>query len=382
MNEREEFIRIMKNMQAARLFKGLGWGVRLAVIVVVALIFFGNFIFYVAPNETAIKQVNIGANTGIQTKTYQPGFHIIAPFGIHRMYRFPKDILAYEMNDYLERKAKTIQFNAEFSKSLLSREEAIPRDKTTSVQQAAHIQTSDGFFVDMDVSILYHIADPYKVITTVGPGELYETNGIVPKVEPKLKEALGVMTTEEFFKSPLRVAKALEAKELLNRELVDKGIMVDHVLIRYFKYSDEIQRNIEEKKLKDQLVFTNQSQAKASMEEAFVKKVREEGEAKLRVRMQEGQAYVTKKNAEKDQYVRTKRAEADLLIRLAEAKRTELVNNAYQRPGSDKMVGLKMADVLKGLNVIMLPSSGPQGFNPLNITKDLELFGVKEKGGM
>jgi hypothetical protein len=80
--------------------------------------------------------------------------------------------------------------------------------------------------------------------------------------------------------------------------------------------------------------------------------------------------------------VRTRRAEADLLIRLAEAKRTELVNNAYQRPGSDKMVGLKMADVLKGLNVIMLPSSGPQGFNPLNITKDLELFGVKEKGGM
>ena len=76
------------------------------------------------------------------------------------------------------------------------------------MEKAAHIQTSDGFFVDVDVSILYHIADPYKVITTIGPGRLYEDNGIIPKVESKLKETLGEMTTEEFYNSPLRAEKA------------------------------------------------------------------------------------------------------------------------------------------------------------------------------
>ncbi|MDD5746776.1 MAG: SPFH domain-containing protein, partial [Candidatus Omnitrophica bacterium] len=156
-----------------------------------------------------------------------------------------------------------------------------------------------------------------------------------------------------------------------------KGIRVDYVLIRYFKYSDELQRNIEQKKLQDQLVFTNQSKAKATGEESLVRKVREEGEANIRIRLEEGNAYVVKKNSERDLYVRTKHAQADLMIKLADAKKKELANNALQQKGSDKLVGLKMAEVLQGLNVIMLSSSGPSGFNPLNLDKDLELFGVK-----
>ncbi|MGD9974665.1 MAG: hypothetical protein AB7S77_16515 [Desulfatirhabdiaceae bacterium] len=50
------------------------------------------------------------------------------------------------------------------------------------------------FFVD--VSMLYHIKDPYLVFTTIGPGKLYEDNGIIPKAEPALKETLGKLTTE------------------------------------------------------------------------------------------------------------------------------------------------------------------------------------------
>lgn len=34
------------------------------------------------------------------------------------------------------------------------------------MEKATHIQTSDGFFVTVDVSILYHIFDRYKVFTT------------------------------------------------------------------------------------------------------------------------------------------------------------------------------------------------------------------------
>jgi hypothetical protein len=153
---------------------------------------------------------------------------------------------------------------------------------------------------------------------------------------------------------------------------------VDHVLVRYFSYSEEIQKNIEEKKLKDQLVFTNQAKARASTEEAIVKKVREEGEANIKVKLEEGNAYVTKRNADMDLYVRTKHAEADLLVKLAEARKTELVNQAYQKRGSDKLVGLEMAKVYQGLQVIMLPSSGKNGFNPLDSNRVLELFGIKE----
>jgi hypothetical protein len=56
-------------------------------------------------------------------------------------------------------------------------------------------------------------------------------------------------------------------------------------------------------------------------------------------------AYVTRKIAEKDLYVRSKNAEADLLVKLAEAEKVRLKNDALKGVGSERMVGLKMADV-------------------------------------
>ena len=334
--------------------KGFVTSVLLPLVPFVFLLFFGaTFFVYIGPNEYGIKQVNIGVKQGVLEHVYETGYHFVIPFGFQMMHKFPRDMQVIELTNYSE------------TASLKARRE-----------KAAHIQTSDGFFVDVDVSVLYRINDPYKVITTVGPGLLYEDNGIMPKIEPKLKEALGEMTTEEFYNSPLRVKKSLEAKQLLNTELAPKGILVEHVLVRYFRYSDEIQKNIEEKKLKDQMVFTNQSKAKSSAEEAIVKKVKTEGEVNIRVKLEEGKAYVVKKIAEKDLYMRAKRAEADLLVNLANARKTELVNEAYQNKGSDKLVGLKMAEVYKGLEMILLPSSGPYGLNPLDLEGSLKMFGV------
>jgi regulator of protease activity HflC (stomatin/prohibitin superfamily) len=331
--------------------------VLLPLVPVIALIIaMTTCMVYIKPNEYGIKQVNIGLKTGIQSRVYETGLHFVMPMGIELIHRFPRDLQVFELTNFSE------------TASLGARRE-----------KAAHIQTSDGFFVDVDVSVVYHIVDPLKVISTIGPGKLYEDNGIIPKVEPKLKETLGEMTTEEFYNSPLRVKMSNTAKRLLNEELNPKGIQVDRVLVRYFKYSDELQRNIEEKKLKDQMVFTNQSKAKSSAEEALVQKVRQEGEAHIKVKIEEGSAYVVKRNAERDQYVRTKTAEADLLINLAEARKTELTNQAYQQKGSNILIGLKMAEVYRGIDAIILPSSGQYGINPLDLENSLKIFGIEER---
>ena len=321
-------------------------------IIAILILIHGCFV-YVKPNEFGVKQVNIGFNRGVQKTIYETGLHFLMPMGMEVMHRFPRDMQVLELTNYSESASRDAR-----------------------MEKAAHIQTSDGFFVDVDATLLYRIADPYKVITTIGPGTLFEDNAIIPKAESKLKEALGEMTTEEFYNSPLREKRASYALELLNKELNPKGIIVEHVLVRYFKYSEELQRNIEEKKLKDQLVFTNQSKAKASAEEALVKKARQEGEANIKVTLEQGKAYVMKKNAEKDLYVRSKIAEADLMVNLADARKTELINQAYQNKGSDKLVGLKMAEVYKGIEVIMLPSSGQYGVNPLDLESSLRIFGV------
>ena len=312
---------------------------------------------YVEPNEYGIKIVKIGVKRGVQKKIYSPGYHLVLPFGFEEMDRLPKDVQVLELSNSPQTAA------------------------TKNPLPAAHIQTSDGFYVDVDVSFLYRIQDPYLVFTILGPGRRFETNGLIPRAEPLLKATLGDLTTEEFYISPKRVQRAEAAKALLNEELNPRGIQVDHVLIRYFYYSEEIQKNIEEKKLKDQLVFKNQAEARAAKEEAVLKKIEQEGKAAVAVELEKGQAYTTRRNAEKELYSRKKKAEANLLIQVAEAEKVRLKNEALRGLGAERMVGLKMADVYQGLDIVILPSDGAAGVNPLDLDNALKLFDVRKGGG-
>jgi len=330
------------------------WVQRGLVFSLLLLIFFSSCLVYIKPNEYGIKVVKLGSGRGVHKEIYGPGYHWVTPLGIQQMYKLPRDLQVLELTNYPESAARPAR-----------------------VQKAAHIQTSDGFFVDVDVSIIYYIDDPYKVFTMIGPGFSFEDNGVIPKTEPVLKETLGELTTEDMYNSPLRVQKIIMAKEKLNKELEPKGLKVSQLLLRYFTYSPEIQKNIEEKKLKDQFVFKNQAEGRAATEAANLKKVTQEGEMNILVKLSEGKAYVTRRKAEKDLYVRKMHAKADLLIKLAEAKKTELRNTALQGAGVDRMVGLKMAKAFEGLETVILPSDGPAGVNPLDLERVLKLFDVR-----
>jgi len=325
----------------------------LALLVVIGYI---SCLTYINPDEYGIKQVMIGLRRGIHKEVYQTGYRFVLPEPFERMHRFPKSLRVLEMS------------NSPITRARFARHE-----------KAAYIQTSDGFFVEVDASILYRIVDPYQVMVTLGPGRLFEDNGIIPRAEPLLKQTLGELTTEEFYNSPLRVQKVQQAKDLMNEELKPRGLEVAQVLIRYFQYSEEIQKNIEEKKLKDQLVFKNQAEARASAELAKLKKVVEEGKAAVLVKLQEGDAYTVRRKAEQELYARTRRAEGDLLVRLAEAERTALRNQALEGRGADLLVGLQMAEVYRGMQLVILPSDGKEGLNPLDLDHTLRLFDIRPR---
>lgn len=354
----DELMRKKERLQAKFLNLGRIFGKLkyLPVLIILGLLILKLAYVYVEPNEYGIKISRFGFNKGVQKEVYGPGLQFVIP-GMQEMETLPRDLQVLELTNFPKTAARYAR-----------------------VERAAHIQTSDGFFVDVDVSILYKIIDPYKVFTIIGPGRLFEDNGIIPKSEPALKATLGELTTEEFYNSPMRVERTERAKALLNTELKAKGIEVEQVLVRYFRYSDEIQKNIEEKKLQDQLVFKNQAEGRAAVEEATLKKITQEGRVNVEVEMEGGRAYVTKRLAEKDRYVRTKNAEANLLVKLAEAQKVKLKNAALQGAGSDRMVGLKMADVYKGLDVVILPSDGQGGVNPLDLDHSLQLFDVRQGG--
>ena len=318
-----------------------------------------TFLEYVKPYEYGIMESKIAlgeSHRGIQKEVYPPGLAFVMPFGFQRMHHLPRTVQVLELT----------------------------ADTTTSVRlgpsvfhgPAVKIQTSDGFSVSIDATILYRISDPYLVITSLGSGDRYLQQGILPKAEPILKETLGQLTTEEFYDSTLRVGKAEMAKERLNLEMQNKGIAVEQVLVRYFRYSDAIQNNIEKKKLQDQLVFTNHSMRKAAIQQQGLNRVTTKGEMEVQITLEQGRAYGVEKKAATDLYTRKKKAEGDLLVKLAEAKRSEMANAAMQAQGSARSVAMKMAEVLDGLDTILVPAGGSSNLNPLDLTAMLKMFGA------
>lgn len=335
--------------------KLIGVAIALAILVGIVVVAYNLCFEYVRPNEFGIKVVKIGVNKGVQNTVYEPGLAFRIPFGIQEVYTLPRNTQVLE----------------------LTNREGVEREGIF-VDREAKIQTSDGFFVDVDATILYRIDDPYMVFKKLGPEDNYMQLGLLPKAEAVLKEALGQLTTEEFYDSLLRVEKADLAETILNEKLKEEGLVVEHVLVRYFRYSDAIQDNIEAKKLQDQLVFTNESKGRAAEQNQVLQRAMAEGEYLVKVKEAEGDAYRVQKEAERDLYVRKKEAEANLLVATAEAQGVELKNQAMQALGADAMVAIKMAEILKGLDVILLPAGGETGMNPLDLNAVMKTFGVGE----
>ncbi len=130
----------------------------LAALTILLFLTFNLCFVYVLPNEYGIKVIRIGMHRGVQQEVHGAGLHFILPFGLQQMHRLPRDLQVLELTNYPDSASRSAR-----------------REK------AAHIQTSDGFFVSVDVSILFRIADPYRVFTTIGPGTLFEDNGVIPK---------------------------------------------------------------------------------------------------------------------------------------------------------------------------------------------------------
>src|SRR5581483_3060868 len=143
---------------------------------------------------------------GIHTNIYDTGVHWLLP-GCEKFLVFPKSVRAVTLH----------------GKGRGGGDES---SKYVHYEDAAHIQTSDGFFINLDVSILYRVVDPFKVVREFGAGALYEQNGIIFQAEPTLKSTMGTLNPEDFFNAQKRVAKQEESRDKFNEFLVPRGLKV------------------------------------------------------------------------------------------------------------------------------------------------------------
>lgn len=339
-------------------------GLPLLVVLVLVLLLFVYAVCsrYIHPDEFAVKQVDVpfpfltGA-AGIHTNIYDTGVHWCTP-GCEKFIIFPKSV-----------RAVTLHAKGKHNED---------PDKFVRYEEAAHIQTSDGFFINLDVSILYRVINPYAVVREFGAGSLYEQNGIILQAEPFLKATMGTMHPEDFFNAEKRVAKQEETRDRFNEFLLPRGLRVEHVLIRYPQYHEAVQARIEARNIQEQTKQKNIEEAKLAQATASLNEVVKQGEASLTIKLMEGSNYVTRLSAEMDSYRRKKASEGNRVFALAEAEKQRMINEAYQGAGADRLVGLEWAKVMNGLDTIILESGGPKGFNPLDLDSLMKQLNLKK----
>jgi regulator of protease activity HflC (stomatin/prohibitin superfamily) len=352
---------------AKEMFSANALSISVVLVVCLTALFFATCTTYIGPGEFGIKQVlyspfGVFGSMGTQNRVYETGIHHQFPT-MEKILRFPRTIQVLTMRDS--------ENNNKEAESMTPTDE-----RFTRIVKAAYIQTSDGFFVKMDTSILYCIEDPVKLVNRVGAGKLYEDNGILPVAENAIKTKLGSLQPEDFFDATTRVVKLNEACDLMNEKLKPMGIKVKHVLARYPHLHPDVAARVEENNLQKQTRLLNISLTAQSAAEAALAQVVNEGTAAKGVALRKGTAYQTERSSQMELYERTRRAEGDKIRKMAEARKSELLNNAYRGAGSEMMVGMKMAANLTNLDTILVPAGGANAFNPMDVESLMRLFSI------
>jgi len=282
----------------------------------------GCMMTYVAPGEIGLRQIAFGPSKGLQKTLVGAGYRRQVR-GYETIRTFPRDIQIVEFtNDAAERSAD---------------------HRTVG---AINVPTVDGYPVNVDVTVMYRIADPFKVVSRFGFGRAYEDNVVIRLTEPSIKQHLGELRAEEFY-GDHRLVKARNLRNELATRFRENGVELADVLVRQYDYPATFQSLTEQKKIQDQSVLTNRALAKQAEVDTRLKLTMAQGQNLINLKTAEYQAQITGINANRALYERSRHAEADLLVKAAEAQGSEAINRAMEGAGSDKLLRLR-----KGLAIL------------------------------
>ncbi len=122
---------------------------------------------YVPPGMIGVRQVSYGPGKGLQKKPVNPGYR--------------REIAGYETIHTFPRDIQVVEFTNNPSES---------SDKHRQMP-AVKVPTVDGYPVDVDVSVLYRLKDPYKVASKFGFGTGYEESVVIRFTDSLIKQYSG-----------------------------------------------------------------------------------------------------------------------------------------------------------------------------------------------
>ena len=320
------------------------------------VLFYGACTARVNPNEWGVEQVRFGFKTGIKDRAFGPGLYFV-PFGT-TMHDFPREIHVLEASfDRLESlgKARSEDVKEKVDEYFRRRDKVLGKP-THRVIDAFNVQTSDGYAVTCDVTLLYSIADPVRIAKDFGWGSLYVDSFAVNTFRNGVLQTIGKMNAEAFYNEELRIAAVKDAEEFLKARFADRGFKVETLLLRNYVYAENYEKALQEKKVAVQLAEKNRKEALVNEERAKLEQIQSKGNAAITIAESEVNAQIAKVRAEAELYASQTRAKADKEVNVAQAEAKRLKADALNASGGKYVVALETAKMFENIErAVMTP---------------------------
>jgi regulator of protease activity HflC (stomatin/prohibitin superfamily) len=240
-------------------------------------------------------------------------------------------------------------------------------------------KTHDGNDIAVDVTVAWRIdaaRTPY-ILDRVG-ASTYEVKEhfVRPAARSIVRDVLNTMTSEEFYVSDKRFAKAEEAREKLSAFVKNEGVIVERVILGEHRFHPEYEKVIHDKKLAEQTAERMVSEGNASEQGAKRNLETARGEVSQKIAKAKGAADQVKLQADADYFKAQREAEAILAEKSARAKGVEKQNQALAGAGGRAMVKLRIAEALIGKQLLFVPGGGRNGLQTFNLNELLSRYAV------
>ncbi|MBW1714181.1 MAG: hypothetical protein JRJ59_13690, partial [Deltaproteobacteria bacterium] len=248
-------------------------------------------------------------------------------------------------------------------------------------------RTLDGNEFDVYVTVLYRV-DPDRVRnikTLYADLQGIREQGVKAEFRGRLVAALsGFEDAHAFYSGADVLRKKIKAiTEDMNKDYrsMEKGIIIDEVLIWDYKFKPDIEAKIMSKVLEEASVALARAEQLKTIEEAKVEKLAGKVEAAYEEEIGRGIAEVKRLDAE---------GEAEMVKAIARGRREALsaksegmgaINRALAGRGGAAYIGLEYAKALEGIELIILPASGEDGINPLELDRTIKQLKPTSAGG-
>jgi regulator of protease activity HflC (stomatin/prohibitin superfamily) len=327
--------------------------VKIGSVAALLLVFYQACSTRVRPNEFGVSQRRFGVNTGIVEKIYGPGLYFVGPGTT--MHSFPREIHVLETSyDQDEARRKAGADGAKVDVYFERRTEEL--GETHRVIDPINVQTSDGYAVIADVTLLYSITDPVKIAKDFGWGSLYVDSFVINTFRNSLLGTLGKMNAESFYDEKLRIAALNESQKVMAQRFAERGFHVEELLLRNFKYADNYEKSLKDKKVAVQLAEKNRKESLVNEERAKLQQIESKGNATITISESEVAARIAKIKAEAELYSSRTKAKADKEVNVAGAEAKRLKADALTSSGGRLVVALETAKMFDNIDgAVMTP---------------------------